>query len=298
MAPPRNDPNQHPSDTRPFLCVPYWTTPLVAGGRWDDGDIRPLPPAVISYACESIHTSLYKAGTLLDVIVDVRNAGGGSVTPVVTVVVYWAVPSVGFGKPTFFAATAIAVAPTRTSAGLTPTAKMTAMIPATAPDHICLAVCVSHAQDRAGTVCDPIHDRHWAQRNLQAVSVALGAPTIFPMTVANPFPVATTFDLRVGPADERRAHVLARAFRTVPSGVRPRIRLLDEHGAAVAEGGEQILTTVQLGPLGETPFQLMLELDTELPQGQSTAVEASIQPHGTDQGAVGSLGIVLLPPGA
>ncbi len=251
-----NQPNDRPSDTRPFLCVPYWTSPLTTGGLWDTGDSRSLPGAVISYACESIHTSMYKPGTLLDVTVNVRNSGGGSITPRVTVVVYWAVPTVGFAEPTFFAANVLSVPPTRTSAGSFSTSTMTAMIPASAPDHICLLVSVSHAQDPAGVVCDPINNRHWAQRNLQSVSVSIGAPTIFPIVVANPFQKPSSFELRIGPVDERHARQVARLFETTPSGVRAQLRLLDEHGASISSG-ETVQVPVDLAALEERPFKLM-----------------------------------------
>jgi hypothetical protein len=289
--------NEHPSDTRPYLCIPYWTTPLVAGGSWDNGEGRPLPAAVVSYACESIHTSPYQPGQSLDVIVDVRNSGGGNATSLATVVAYWAIPSVGFTKPAFFAATVVAVPPSRNAPGLTSTAKMTATIPADAPNHICLVVSVSHAQDRAGLACDPINDRHWAQRNLLAVTAAVGAPAIVPLMAANPFATAKTLELRVGQVDERRAHRVASQFQTVPSGIRPRVRLLDEHGAAVSADGEETQTPVQLGPLEQRPFQLMIELDGEVPRGQSAAVEATLNDQSEIPRSVGSLGVVLLPPG-
>jgi hypothetical protein len=297
--PPGGNPNDHPSDsdTRPFLCIPYWTTPLAPGGSWDTGETRPLPGAVVSYACESIRSGPYKPGEKLDVTVEVRNSGGGNSTALASVVVYWANPSVGFAKPNFFAASIVAVAPTRNAPGSTPTATMTATIPATAPDHICLVVSVSHAQDRAGTACDPVHDRHWAQRNLQAVTAAVGAPAIVPLMAANPFNTAMSFDLRVGPVDERLAHQVANAFHTAPSGIRARVRLLDDHGAAVSEDGEQAQISVDLRPLEQRQFQIMIEIDTDVPQGQSAAVEVGLHDHSHDRGLVGSLGVVLLPPG-
>jgi len=141
----------------------------------------------VSYLCESIHTGPYKPGEKLDVTVDVRNSGGGNNAAIATVVVYWAVPSVGFAKPTFFAATVVAVPPSRNASGSVLTRTMTATIPSTAPDHICLVVAVSHPQDKAGLACDPVRDRHWAQRNLVAVTTAVGAPVIVPFLAAKPF---------------------------------------------------------------------------------------------------------------
>jgi hypothetical protein len=288
--------NEHPPDTRPYLCIPYWTSPITAGGKWDTGEERPLPGAVVSYACESIHTSPYTPGENLDVTVDVRNSGGGNSTAVATVVVYWTPPSVGFAHPTFFAATVVAVPPSRTTAASATTATMSAVIPSTAPDHICLVACVSHPQDKAGTVCDPVHDRHWAQRNLQAVVAAVGAPAVVPIMAANPFADAMVFEVRIEPVDEQRARLVAQEFHADPSQIRARLRLLDEHGSAVAEAGERIQAAVELGPLDQRHFQLMIELDTDVPRGQGAVVEAGLFGQTDDRGLVGSLGVVILPP--
>ncbi|MGH9264737.1 MAG: hypothetical protein ACRD1D_08590, partial [Acidimicrobiales bacterium] len=206
----------HP-DTRPYLCIPYWSSFVPGGGSWDTGDQRPLPGAVVSWLCDSIHAGPYRPGEPLDVTVDVRNSGGGNSASVATVVVYWSDPTVGFAKPRFFAASAVAVPPSRTVPGSTRTPTMTAVIPPTAPAHICLLVAVSHAQDRAGTTCDPVGDRHWAQRNLQAVPVAPGAPALLPFLVANPFDEETALELQVGPADWAHAEIVAAQLGTEPN---------------------------------------------------------------------------------
>lgn len=294
--PPENPDDQ--SDTRPYLCIPYWTPPLTTGGKWDTGAARPLPAAVVSYACQSIHPGPYTPGQPLDVIVDVRNSGNGNATAIATVVIYWADPTVGFAKPNFFAAGTIAVSPSRTAPSVASTAKLTAVIPATAPAHVCLLACVSHSQDRAGTVCDPIHDRHWAQRNLQAVAAAPGAPTIVPVIAANPLNEPGDFRFSIGPVDERRIVGVAQASGTRPSGIRARLRLLDEAGAAVTDEGARIETSVTLEPLGQKSFQLLVELDADIPMGQGAAIEALLSRPGgqAEDDVIGSLGLVLVPP--
>jgi hypothetical protein len=205
------------------------------------------------------------------------------------------VPSVGFAKPTFFAAGVVAVPPSRNAAGSVPAA-LSATIPATAPDHVCLVVSVSHPQDKAGSACDPVHDRHWAQRNLQAVAAAVGAPAVVPVMAVNPFDAGKSFDLRAGPADERRARRVAEEFRTSPSGRRARLRLLNDRGAAVSEEGEQVGTSLDLSPLERRRFQVLIEIDAEVPPGQSAIVEVGLHESRDDRaGPVGSLGLVLLP---
>ena len=164
---------------------------------------RPLPGSVISYLCDAIHASPYTPGDPLEVVVDIRNSGGGSSASVATVVVYWADPTVGFAKPTFFAASSVAVPPSRSAPSVTSTAVMRATIPATAPPHICLLVMASHPQDPAGKVADPVGDRHWAQRNLVAVTVAPGAPALIPF--AGREPVRRGWRLRASRGPGRRA---------------------------------------------------------------------------------------------
>jgi hypothetical protein len=292
---PRTPKDKHP-DTRPFLCIPYWTTPLAAGGKWDTGQQRPLPAAVVSYACDSIHASAYTPGQPLHVSVTVRNSGGGNDAAIATVVVYWADPTVGFAKPTFFAASVVAVPPGRNVPSSASTPSMTATIPSTAPAHICLVVVVSHPQDRAGTVCDPINDRHWAQRNLQAVQAAVGAPTIIPLAAANPFATKKFFELQIGPADERRARRVAQAFATEPSDVRPRLRILDSDGAALTDSAARVQTSLELGPLGRRHLQLMIEPDDEVRPGQSAPLEAELLDKLKQSLIAGSLGVVVLGP--
>jgi hypothetical protein len=290
------DDQEHPSDTRPFLCIPYWTVPLAPGGTWDIGQERPLPDGVLSYACDAVHAGPYAPGTPLDVSVDIRNSGGGNSPAIATVVVYWADPTVGFAKPNFFAASTVAAPSSRNAPASVTTPKMTSVIPATAPDHICLLVCVSNPQDRAGTVCDAINDRHWAQRNLIAVHALVDTPVVFPLTVANPFAEGRTLELLVGPIDERRARAVAAEFRTEPSGAAMTLHLLNADGTPVSAQGRQILVPVQLGPLEQRRFQLLIEIDSDLPAGRSAAVEAQLLDPNRDRRPVGSLCVVVLPP--
>lgn len=293
-----NDEGQegHP-DIRPYFCIPYWSA-AVAGvaDPWDTGQTRPIPAAVCPYLCDAIHAGPYVPGQRLDVTVSVRNTGGGNSASIATVVVYWADPTVGFAKPAFLAATAIAVPTTRTTPGSTTTPTLSGIIPATAPNHICLLVSVSHPQDRAGTVLDPYHDRHWAQRNLNAVAAAVGAPAIMPFMAANPFAQEAELTLRAGFADERHLEPVARAVNAQPAFVAPRLRLLDTAGSGLSEAGRRVETTISLGPLEQRPFQLLIEIDEEIPPGASSAIEIELIDQRNERGPVGSLGVALIPP--
>lgn len=284
----------HP-DIRPFLTIPYWSSPVSGGSAWDTGVDRPLPGSVVSYLCDAVHTSPYTPGDPLEVVVDVRNSGGGSSASVATVVVYWADPTVGFAKPTFFAATSVAVPPTRSAPGATSTQVMRATISASAPPHICLLVMVSHPQDPAGKAADPVGDRHWAQRNLVAVAAAPGAPALIPFLVANPFAQAGGFTLLVAPADERHLRGVADAMGSEPTQLDVTIRLLDEGGGEVTDPGSLVRAILELGALERRAFQVLLEPAGEVGAGRAAVYELTLLDE-TGERIVGSLGLVLTSP--
>jgi len=255
-----------------------------------------LPESVVSYACAAVHVGPYVPGEPLEVSVDVHNSGGGNSDQIATVAVFWADPTVGFAKPIFLGATIVPVPPNPISPVSATTQKMTLMMPATAPEHVCLLVRVSHPQDIPGSVCDPINDRHWAQRNLMAVHAMVGTPVLMPLMAANPFTQGKTFELGIGPVDERRARLVAEEFQTEPGRILAKLRLLNEDGTAASEEGRQVRVPIQLGPLEQRRFQMMIEIDSELPAGQSAAVEALLLDIDNNRLPVGSLGVVLLPP--
>ena len=283
-----------PPDTRPYLCVPYWTTPLTPGGSWDNGEQRPLPSAVVSYLCPAIRPGPYRPGEPLSVTVDVRNSGGGNSAAMATVVVYWADPTIGFASPHFFAATAVSVMPGRTAPLTSTTATMTATIPASAPEHICLLVAVSHAADRAGKAADPVGDRHWAQRNLVAVPAAPGAPALIPLTVANPFAEGGAFFVHLRPTEYERARLVARELGTIPADASVIIRLLDVDGGLVTEEGREVHLSMDLRGHQKRRFQVLLDLPAELEEGRSVGIDALL--FSSNEQLCGSLGMVLVRP--
>ncbi|GAB4079970.1 hypothetical protein GCM10028783_09180 [Modestobacter muralis] len=246
-----------------------------------------------SWLCDAVHAGPYTPGQPLEVSVDVRNAGGGNSTAMATVVVYWADPTVGFAKPTFLAATVVPVPPSRTTPAMTRTPTMRGTIPASAPAHVCLLVAVSHPQDRAGTVCDPVGDRHWAQRNLTATPVAPGAPALLPMMVANPLAEDGSFTLVVRRTDGLRARQVAAETGTVPGDGALLLRLLDADGAQVGRGGRSVYLELGLGPRDERRFSLLVEVVEELAPGTSLGLEAELFEQSGER-VVGSLGMALV----
>jgi hypothetical protein len=283
-------------DTRPYFCIPYWTKPLTPGGHWDIGQERPLPSSVVFYLCESIQASNYTPGEELHVTVAVRNSGGGNSASIATVVVYWADPTAGFAKLNFFGATTVAVMPDRITPTTATTPTMTATIPADAPQHICLLAIVSHPQDKAGTVYDPVGDRHWAQRNLVSVSVAPGAPALVPFKLANPFPDEAELILQVAPADRQRAAIVARSLGLENVDPRPTLRLLDEEGSEIGEAGEAVVQRFPLEGRGQRGLQVMVELTDDIRPGTTGTVEALVLDSQHEGRVVGALGIALRSP--
>ncbi|MCU1474148.1 hypothetical protein [Amnibacterium sp.] len=281
-----------PPDTRPYLCIPYWDAPLTAGGSWDDGQQRPLPTAVVSYLCSSIHASAYEPGEPLTVSIDVRNAGGGSAASVVTVVVYWADPTVGFAHPNFFAATTVSVVPSRTAAMSTRSAAMTAVIPASAPGHICLLVAVSHPQDPAGTVCDPYEDRHWAQHNLVAAPLPSGGGAQFFFNVTNPFAEKQGFLLIVRQEGKVSELVEKELGVSVAQDVHPTFALTDGDGKALTEQSDEVVHQLALDGRKPQAFGLAVGAGTTVEPGQAALLEVILQTE--NERPCGSLGLALI----
>jgi hypothetical protein len=288
--------NEGPPDTRPYFCIPYWTKPLTSGGHWDTGQQRPLPGSVVFYLCESIQSSAYTPGHELHVTVAVRNSGGGNSASIATVVVYWADPTAGFAKLNFFGATTVAVMPDLLTPSTATTPTMTATIPADAPQHICLLAIVSHPQDKAGTVYDPIGDRHWAQRNLVAVAAAPGAPALVPFKLANPFPNEAELTLQIAPADRQRAAIVARALGLEDADPPLTLRLLDEKGSEIGEAGEQVVQHFPLKGRAQVGLQVMVEVAEDIRPGTIGIVEALVLDSTQEGRVVGALGISLLAP--
>jgi hypothetical protein len=228
------------------------------------------------------------------VTVDVRNSGNGNTTAIATVIVYWADPTVGFTHPNYFAATAIAVPTDRTSASSVTTPTMTATIPATAPDHICLVVAVTHPQDLAGTVCDPINDRHWAQRNLQAVPAANGDPITVRFNAANPFAEGRVLVLQIRAADKLHAARVARELGTEPVAPQTRLQLLDSDGRRLGDTADTVRTELELRAHEVRTFALLVEPEQQVPAGRSSVLEAELVDPRKKGAGVGSLGFALV----
>jgi hypothetical protein len=124
---------------------------------------------------------------------------------------------------------------------------LTAVIPATAPNHICLLACVTHSFDQAKPTANPFYDRHWAQRNLFSVSVK-NQPMIVPFFAANPLDVGGLFDLQVRSLDRRTLELFAKRMELESSEVQPRLMLLDEVDRPLTDWVKEAQVRLELGP--------------------------------------------------
>jgi hypothetical protein len=280
-----------PVDHRPFLFIPYWKTPLSPSLPADNGIKRPLPSSVISWLCDGIHAGPYFPGQTLDVTVDVGNAGGGNNTSLATVIVYWADPTVGFVKPTFFGATLTAVPP---RGGLATTSTISAEIPKWAPNHICLLAVVTHPLDAAGSIANPVGDRHWAQRNLTAVAASISQPLEFVFTAANPLLEEAEFLLLARPLDERRLVALGLRLKATPVATKMLLKLQDQ-GARLLQDRTTAIG-LKLAANERRLFRLTVELGQHLEPHEFTAVDVVLWREREEEqaGTVGSLGLVIL----
>lgn len=98
-------------------------------------------------------------------------------------------------------------------------------------------------------MCDPLGDRHWAQRNLMAAVAA--EPAVISFAVGNPFNGDKTFDLLVQPIGTRRAAELTSQFGAIPVQIETNLRLLDEQGRPLSDKGPQARAAIRLGPFEE-----------------------------------------------
>jgi hypothetical protein len=76
----------------------------------------------------------------------------------------------------------------------------------------------------------------------------------------------------------------------------PRLRLLDAQGSQLSDSGESAHIALELGPREDRQLQVVVEIDRDIPRGQSAAIEAELVSRAEQPAVVGSLGMVLLAP--
>jgi hypothetical protein len=275
-------------DSRPYFVIPYWSS-SGPGDSGDNGDTRPLPGNIISYLCPSIQTSPFSPGERLDVKVEVANFGGSNVPSQAQVTVWWADPTTGFVvSPDKLIGFQMFAVPPRGGRATSPI--MSKEIPASAPSHICLLTRVSHQFDRAGSIIDPVNDRHWAQRNLAAVVAQPGLPIKFIFTAGNPLKMDARFLLVVNPVSEERLWLIANELRMKPIDFEGLVELEDTDTGEFMEGGKPLEINLVAGE--QRKINLHIHSLVEIGKGQFMAVDI-VQINEETKNVIGGLGITI-----
>lgn len=291
------------ADDRPSLVLPYWTSPIPSSATPDTGQLRPLPgaPEVVWWLCPSVRPlTPYAPGQDLTVEVDVGNWGGANAASLANVTVWWTPPSTAFSKLTVDNLLGVDLVPVPPRGSTRTTRRMTRPIPPTAPPHVCLLVRVFHALDPLpvqtvnGTpvvIPDPVGDRHWAQRNLTALTAQPGTPVSLLFDAVNPTPHPQPFELGVHPADERVLEHLATLVDARPLPLRARFRLTaTDHGTPVVEPGETVRYELSLREGERRGMHLEIDLESPLDEDAFAAFEIVQRLDGRP---VGGLGVIV-----
>lgn len=296
--------NEHYEDNvSNFMVIPYFT-----GDRGRDGIERPLStpsnPPVVPYLCPAITVmtggipgpAVFMPGEDLEVAVTVSNYGGGTMNAPANVAVFWSDPTTGFTKTTLLGQAPVVV-PTKGGIETSPIIK--GKIPVLAPKHICLLARVTAPGDYiTKTTIEPANDRHWAQLNLNAITVATDQTFQFTFWAGNPFKETEVFELVARPVNERTVHILARQLGIQPTIVdNLDIQLATIHedylqGARENNGGR---LTLELKPNSRQAIHLVGKVDGRLEKGCFTVVEVLQNSRGYNEATIGSIGIIVKP---
>lgn len=289
--------NEHPDDQagndRPYLFIHSYPPPVVPVGiSAQDTGARPVPPSVCWYFCAGINAlTPFVPGEKLTVEVTIGNWQGGNAPTLANVAVWWSIPTSGPlvpDKNKFIGFDTVAVAP---HGGRATTLALTTAdpIPVTAGPHICLLAKVWHVLDLpAGTLADPINDRHWGQHNL--VAVQANSPTPISFLITNPGPETSTNLVLVRPVDPELwgNFDLGESWR--PTRVSAEFRLTDPVlGDSVRNAGA-LEYGVELDPGEQRELTLDVHSLDQLEPGAFAAYEI-LQFHG--RRPLGGIGIAL-----
>jgi hypothetical protein len=264
-----------PTDSRPHFVIPYWF-PTSPAEDPDDGDERPLPAKACWYLSPGIHASPYTPGEQLDVTVDVGNYGGANTESLAQVTVWWSEPAAGFvvGPDKVIGYDTVSV---QGRGGMETTKKLSKVIPASAPNHICLLARVSHQYDRAGVAVAPGSDRHWAQRNITAVVATPGTPASFEFLAGNPFLEEAEFVVTAEPASEERFRMLSEQLPGEIAFTDAEITLEDGPRMTVVLGpGEQRLLRGSVTVFGRIEPEHYMPFEIALRQGSDGPIVGGI----------------------
>jgi hypothetical protein len=277
------------------VVIPYW--------NGDDGNTRPLPGNIVSYACPSIVVTSgpFTPGQPLTLKVTAANYGMGTFTSLVEIRVFWASASAGLATLHPFGTVQTVPVPTHGGSGTTP--PITDTIPVSAGPHCCLIASAKFMNDAPGAVPDAYHDRHWAQLNLFAPVVASDGSFNLQFWAGNPLQQRARFDVIARPASEAALAMLGRQVGLRGMTTRRMelaLNTLDARSIGRTNGDARTRIELDLRPGEQRAVSIEGLLREELPDEQFAAIEIeqSLLEGGREQPRViGALGLVLARPG-
>jgi len=289
------EPGQDGPET-PWIVLPYWLSDRGTSTE------RPLPPAtpsgsavpagVLSFVCPSLEViggapGVFTPGAETTVAVTVRNYGKGARLDPVTLDLWWSEPTTDFGSLTKKPPMAQEVGIARRGDPNPLVKQMKFTTPADSGPHVCVVVRATVGYQLLPSdpssdgvpvwPANPCCDRHWAQRNLHAISADSTGGFYFPFTSANGFAKELPFLIRARQVAGPPAEQLARALRARPAAratatisLRPLIGNLDRSERSAAERAELKLA---IGADGRLPLLFEGQLEKPLGAGEFAAFE-------------------------
>ncbi|WP_435283215.1 hypothetical protein [Streptomyces koelreuteriae] len=263
----RDEQPQGEGNDRPFLYVYSFPPPILPLAQEDNGN-RPLPKSVCWYLCSGIQPlTPFKPGEELTVQVSIGNWQGGNSTSMAYVGVWWSFPVSGPVIPDaskFIGFSPVKVPPHGGRAETTP---LTAKIPASSGNHICLLAKVWHPLDNVATggLADPVNDRHWAQRNLAASPAATPQPFTFLAT--NPMDQEATYQVDIRPVPQELWVNLPTDERMRPVHASAWLSLTCMASAEEVQGQNALTHELTLGPHEQREMELLVVVTDEIGGG-------------------------------
>lgn len=299
-------PDERYARNLPSLLIPYWDPgQLFVGDPGDRGDIRPPPGGIVTYLCEGIATlAPYQPGQELAVTVAVRNWGGGSVSSVAVVRLWWEYPGTSFVKmdPARLIGVASVQLPPRGATVVSDVMRYSfASLP---PPHICLVACVDHPLDPAPRAATPPHalmpapgvQRHWAQHNLSYIAPSESGVIDFFFQAGNALARETEFLFEVVPFSRERLAGLQRVVRAEPVRASVRYEIGVESKAREGAVPDRAAGSgmVALAAGRQTAMHLRMQLAKPLQSGQFSAFEL-VQRQPNEERLAGGIALIVMP---
>ncbi|NED11842.1 hypothetical protein [Streptomyces sp. SID9124] len=277
---------------RPYLYIHSYPPPDLPDVGEDDGE-RPVPNGVCWYLCSGIQPlTAFRPGQDLTAQVAIGNWQGGNSPSMAYVGLWWSKPVSGPVIPDpskFMGFSPVAVPPHGGRAETTP---LTARIPASSGNHICLLAKVWHPLDNvsAAGLADPVNDRHWAQHNLAVLPAAPAAPEPFAFLATNPTDDEVTYQIGVRPMPRELWGNIPNDERLRPVEASAWLSLKDTATGGEAQGQNEVTHTLTLSPMEQREMELLLVVTDEVGGGAFAPFQIA---QYRDERPVGGIAVIV-----